>query len=139
MIMDFVRNQLRLLFVAAAISSQSLCALALTALWLLPGSGHASDDTATNNLNFGFNGPETYPIDSFIGELRSADLDGDGLNDLIIVNNSRSKINLLYNQTGKTNRTATLRRVKPELNELPPIRVFALNRLLRRSASLPWS
>jgi hypothetical protein len=32
-----------------------------------------------------------------------ADSDGDGLNDLIAVNNSRSKITLLYNQTGKTN------------------------------------
>ena len=35
-----------------------------------------------------------------------ADLDGDGLNDIIVVNNARSRINLLYNQTGKTNLTA---------------------------------
>ena len=77
---------------------------------------------ATTNLNrFGFSGPEIFPIDSQISQLRVADLDGDGLNDLVVVNNARSKINLLYNQTGKTNQAA---RPKPagkrELNELPP-------------------
>src|SRR6266513_941502 len=72
--------------------------------------------TDTNNVNFGFTGPETYPIDNFIGQLRAADLDGDGLNDLIVVNNSRSKINILYNQTGKTNIPAPRFAVKPELN-----------------------
>src|SRR5207244_3515350 len=48
-------------------------------------------------------------------------LDGDGLNDLVVVNNARSKINLLYNHTGKTNSNpkATLSG-KRELNELPP-------------------
>ena len=33
----------------------------------------------------------------------AADWDGDGLLDLIVVNNARSKITILYNQTGKTN------------------------------------
>jgi hypothetical protein len=72
---------------------------------------------------FGFTGPEIFPIDNQIGLLRSADLNGDGLNDLIVVNNSRSKIDLLYNQTGCTNCTngANLRITgKQELNELPP-------------------
>src|ERR1041385_7359987 len=75
--------------------------------------------TATNR--FGFSGPEIFPIDAAISLLHAADLDGDGLNDLIVVNNARSKINLLYNQTGKTNAAA---RAKPaarsEMNELPP-------------------
>ncbi len=89
--------------------------LALAAVFI---SAAVAED-ATNR--FGFTGPEIFPIDSSIALLRSADLDGDGLNDLIVVNNSRSKINLLYNQTGKTNR---LKDAKPagklELNELPP-------------------
>lgn len=76
----------------------------------------------TTNLNrFGFTGPEIFPIDNQLTQLRVADLDGDGLNDLIVVNNARSKINLLYNQTGKTN--LALRASissKRELNELPP-------------------
>jgi hypothetical protein len=76
-------------------------------------------DLGTNR--FGFTGPEIFPIDSQISQLHVADLDGDGLNDIIVVNNARSRINLLYNQTGKTNLT---QKPKPEgrrdINELPP-------------------
>jgi hypothetical protein len=76
---------------------------------------------AETNLNrFGFSGPEIFPIDNQLSQLRVADLDGDGKNDLIVVNNARSKINLLYNQTGKTNETQRVRApVRRELNELP--------------------
>ena len=77
----------------------------------------AADDT-TNR--FGFTGPEIFPIDQQISLLHAADLDGDGLIDLIVVNNLRSKINLLYNRTGKTNAIATDKNIKKELNELPP-------------------
>ena len=43
------------------------------------------------------------------------------MNDLIVVNNERSKITLLYNQTGKTNLANLARPAgKRELNELPP-------------------
>ena len=75
-------------------------------------------DNGTNR--FGFSGPEIFPIDSQINELRVADLDGDGLNDIIVVNNARSKINLLYNQTGKTHLTQKPKLTsKREPNELP--------------------
>lgn len=76
----------------------------------------------TTNLNrFGFSGPEIFPIDNQLSQLRVADLNGDGLNDLIVVNNTRSKINLLYNQTGKTNTVQPIANpAKKELNELPP-------------------
>ena len=57
---------------------------------------------ATNMVDF--TGPEIFPVDDEIGLLHSADLDGDGLNDLVMADNLRSKIVLLYNQTGKTNR-----------------------------------
>ena len=57
----------------------------------------------TNVAGFAFTGPEIFPIDQQIGLLHAADLNGDGLNDLIVANNLRSKINLLYNLTGKTN------------------------------------
>jgi hypothetical protein len=70
--------------------------------------------------SFGFTGPEIFPIDDGISLLRTADLDGDGLTDLIVVNNKRSKISLLYNQTGKTNAGLTRLQVKKELNDLPP-------------------
>ena len=80
-------------------------------------SSSSQAEIATNR--FGFTGPEIFPIDSQIGLLHAADLDGDGLNDLIVVNNSRSKINLLYNQTCKTNTPAAKPLSKRELNELP--------------------
>jgi hypothetical protein len=93
------------------------------AWWLvliLTASAGAAAPASTNDNLFSFTGPETFPIDPFISELRAADLDGDGLNDLIVVNNSRSKITLLYNQTGKTNLDAARKNAKRELNELPP-------------------
>jgi hypothetical protein len=69
---------------------------------------------------FGFSGPEIFPIDNAIGLLQAADLDGDGLKDLAVVNNARSKINLLYNQTGKTNLAAQPKPTgRREPNELP--------------------
>jgi hypothetical protein len=85
----------------------------------------ARADSGTNR--FAFTGPEIFPIDNQIGHLRAADLDGDGLQDLIVVNNFRSKINLLYNQTGKTNRTEVKADAKRELNELPPDARFRID------------
>ena len=89
----------------------------------LAGSARAADAT---NL-FGFSGKEIYPIDQMITCLRVADLDGDGLNDLVVANNLRSKINLLYNLTGKTNRADALPARKLELNELPPDARFRID------------
>ncbi len=50
---------------------------------------------------FGFLGPEIFPVGRGIDNLRQADLDGDGRRDLVLVNNPRSKITLLYNRTGE--------------------------------------
>ena len=75
----------------------------------------------TNACRFGFTGPEIFPIDPQISQLHVADLDGDGLNDIIVVNNARSRINLLYNQTGKTNLAPKVDPTgKLDLNDLPP-------------------
>ncbi len=85
----------------------------------------AQADGSTNR--FSFTGPEIFPVDNQIGHLRAADLDGDGLQDLIVVNNFRSKINLLYNQTGKTNQAEAKIAGKRELNELPPDARFRID------------
>jgi hypothetical protein len=83
------------------------------------------DDSSTK---FGFTGPEIFPIDNQIGQLHFADLDGDGLNDIILVNNSRSKINLLYNQTGKTNVSQKVNLSgRQEINQLPPDARFRID------------
>ena len=77
--------------------------------------------TGTDTNAFGFTGPEIFPLDSQIESLHVADIDGDGLKDIIIANNSRSKITILYNQTGKTNLAAKAKSAgNTELNELPP-------------------
>src|SRR5438045_1612536 len=91
----FRRWSRRLAFGAAAVTFSLTCSA-------------STPDISTNS--FGFTGPEIFPIDSQINQLRVADLDGDGMNDLVVVNNARSKINLLYNQTGKTN---LAQRLKP--------------------------
>src|SRR2546428_1382865 len=102
-------------------AKRMLSALSLVGTIVFTGRG----DSGTNR--FGFTGPEIFPIDNQIGHLRAADLDGDGLQDLIIVNNFRSKINLLYNQTGKTNQTEVKAAGKRELNELPPDARFRID------------
>ena len=82
-------------------------------------AGCLAANAGTNR--FGFTGPEIFPIENQITQLHVADLDGDGLNDLIVVNNARSRINLLYNQTGKTNLPPKLKPIgSRELNDLPP-------------------
>lgn len=81
--------------------------------------------SATNS--FGFTGPEIFPIDQQIDLMHVADLDGDGLNDIVVANNLRSKINLLYNQTGKTNHADAMPARKLEINELPPDSRFRID------------
>lgn len=96
-------------------------------MWV-PGAlllGAAQAATTTNT--FGFTGPEIFPIDQQIALLHVADLDGDGLNDIIVANNLRSKISLLYNQTGKTNRADATPAHKLEINELPPDSRFRID------------
>ena len=65
---------------------------------------------------FGFSGKEIFPIDYLVSHLRSADLDGDGLEDLLVVNNLRSRITLLLNQTG--HETATRSPVTSDNREI---------------------
>ena len=90
-------------------------------------SVHFSVALAEGTNLFGFSGHEIFPIDRQIGLLHVADIDGDGLNDLVVANNLRSKINLLFNLTGKTNRTDTTPPRKLELNELPPDSRFRID------------
>ena len=93
-------------------------ALGMAVAAALVSAGRAAD-AATNS--FGFIGREIFPIENGISQLHVADLDGDGLNDIVVVNNARSRITILYNQTGKTNLTQKPKQAgKVEINELPP-------------------
>jgi len=99
---------------------------AFTVLVVSVATAAASQAGSVTN-RFGFTGPEIFPIDPQITQLRAADLDGDELEDLIVVNNARSKINLLYNQTGKTNLLVAKGPAKREMNELPPDARFRID------------
>ena len=99
----------------------SIHATAIFAILALCLSNRLFASGYTNVNTFGFTGPEIFPIDNQISQLHVADIDGDGLNDLIVVNNSRSKINILYNQTGKTNATELSRpAARRNRTNLPP-------------------
>ncbi len=69
---------------------------------------------------FGFSGCEIFPVDQQISLLRTADLDGDGKLDLALANNARSKITILYNQTGRTNLDQDEKTAGRDFNQLPP-------------------
>jgi len=75
--------------------------------------------TTNSSTEFGFAGKEIYPVDDYIGLLQAADVNNDGRKDLVLVNNSRSKINLLINQTGVTNVAPPKPATRREINELP--------------------
>lgn len=81
------------------------------------------------DVSFGFTGPEIFPIEQGIANLRTADVDGDGLNDLIVTDNAHAKINVLYNQTGKTNAVESVPSTKKEINELPADARFKIDSL----------
>ena len=78
---------------------------------------------------FWFQGPEIFPLDRRMHSLQAVDLNGDERLDVVLVNNQRSRIQLLYNRTGD----APPQEPKPlsprELNELPPDARFKLDSL----------
>lgn len=78
---------------------------------------HAED--GEEKQGFGFTGPEIFPIDPMINHLRHGDFDGDGRQDLIVVNNARSKLNVLRNRTGETNRVEDTTVGRRDINHLP--------------------
>ncbi len=106
----------------------SVARLRLNIVTIVAALGFCVGLQAADETNkFGFTGPEIFPIDQQISLLHVADLDGDGLKDLIMVNNLRSKIKLLYNRTGKTNAIVEDKNHKKELNELPPDARFRID------------
>ena len=73
---------------------------ALAVGWSALGGSIATTAGERDPIEFGFSGPEIFPVDIGISQLRAADVNGDGRIDLLVVNNARSKINLLINRTG---------------------------------------
>jgi len=70
---------------------------ALLSSLTLAAPAHADDDLAGH---FGFDGLEVVKIDPKAGPILVADLNGDGLEDLVAVNNSKSRIEFQYQKAG---------------------------------------
>ena len=67
-----------------------------------------------------FKGPEIFPIDHRIQQLETADLNSDGLLDLVVTNPRRSRLQILYNQsTGSTVERLEDGLAEFGINELP--------------------
>lgn len=81
------------------------------------------------SAQFGFTGPEAFPIDTGIASLARADLDGDGLLDLIVANNENARVTFLMNRTGKPADNAQGSKSRKDLNELPPDSRFKVESL----------
>ena len=64
---------------------------------LAPGQAPSNDRLAEH---FGFDGLDVIKVDKGGGPITTADIDGDGLGDLIAVNNRNSRIDLLYQKAG---------------------------------------
>jgi hypothetical protein len=101
-------------------------AVLASGLLILSAPGAITNSTPAKAA-FGFTGKEIFPIDNYISLLQAADVNGDGKMDLVLVNNSRSKINLLINQTGETNAPVLTPPVKREINDLPPDARFRID------------
>ncbi|MHC4223806.1 MAG: FG-GAP repeat domain-containing protein, partial [Planctomycetota bacterium] len=67
---------------------------ALVALTLLAPGAPAQEGPKTQ-YPYGFRGFEMYKLDPGISELTACDADGDGLQDLLVVNNAKAKIEVL--------------------------------------------
>lgn len=87
---------------------------ALLALAVLPGVASAQDaDTAAH---FGFDPLEVVPVGPGAGAMRAADIDGDGLTDLVVANNHKSRIEILRQKPDASPTDAPAPR---RANELP--------------------
>jgi len=101
------------------IFSKAFCGGAVLLLCVRLAGG--ADLPEEDQFPFSFTGPEIFPIENLIGLIHAADVNGDGLNDLVLVNNARSRINLLLNRTGQTNTVGEAVAMEArDINELPP-------------------
>lgn len=81
------------------------CALAATLL-------AASTAFAESQAPFGFSEPKVIKLDWSTRALQVADIDGDGRQDMVVINNDTSQIELLYQRGGPNERTQAKRRLQ---------------------------
>ncbi len=87
-------------------------------------SGMARAEGPKPSETFGFLPLEIYKLDSRISNLTLGDLDGDGIDDVIVANNGRSRIDLLLSTKGPSEDPG-----KTEANQVPGDRRMRLKSL----------
>lgn len=85
--------------VRAAARAALLACLAAAALAPRAVAQESSADKQSLATYYGFGDMEVYKLDDDITHLRTADMNGDGHNDMIVVNNTKSKIEVLLQRT----------------------------------------
>lgn len=88
----------------------------LTATILLGITSPAFSQNADSAAHFGFDGIEVVPIGPGAGPLIAEDLDGDGLTDLVIANNYKSRIEI---QRQRANASPEEQKIPTRINEIP--------------------
>ncbi len=89
----------------------------LTLGWATAGWAQVTAEQKQTLANyFGFGEMEIYKLDNNISNLQTADMNGDGLTDLIVVNNYKSKIDVLLQRKEKPTEAAV--KTSSNVNEL---------------------
>jgi hypothetical protein len=89
----------------------------LTCVFLAPGARAQTSASSRLADYFGFQPLELYKLDSRIANLTIHDLDGDHVDDIIVSNNARSRIDLLLT-TKKADEEKSSRPFRKDINEL---------------------
>ena len=92
--------------------------LNILAILSLIGAGLARADDPKLADYFGFLPLEVYKLDTRMNNLLVKDLDGDKTEDVIVANNSRSRIDLLLSTKAAVGDDKTPAFLKPEVNEI---------------------
>jgi hypothetical protein len=95
---------------------------AAVTLLALAGTATAAPAPASISRFFGFDEPRTIVLDNGCGPALTADMDGDGKLDLVVVNNAKSRIEI--HRQREASRTDEQMERELKVNELPPSRWY---------------
>lgn len=116
---DFASKESEMLFLSKPVRSVfTFLVWTLAASVVMPTTTPAEDENTINELaqNYGFQALEIIKLSPRSANLVAGDMNHDGLTDLVIADNSHSRIDLLLQRPNKPAAVAT----KVEVNQFPP-------------------
>ena len=96
-------------------------------IWLAMVAGLAAEDENPLAENFGFKPLDVVKVTERAGNLLAADMNHDGLTDLVIADNSQHRIELWLQKSAE--KTAATSQGKPRVNELDDAVRYELHKL----------